>query len=209
MNAYGSYFLLSHVKKFMFVAIAKNAVGSLKQTLANIEFGETPSDPHEFWGFNVSSFKEGYTFAVDQREELASYENYARFAVYRDPVERFMSCYQNKVLSPTWHPYYMFWKLEGLPLDDFITFAEKALCNPDPQTIDEHLRPQSRYYSQEDVQYIVPIQKLPIFLKDKFDIEQISRINTSDRYSLVTANAEQKGRIMNIYQEDYSLQPNY
>lgn len=207
-NAMGNYFFLSHRKKFMFMCISKNACTTLKYTLYEAEFGaayqEDDTCPiHWYWGFEPRK-----DTLVDRRdtESLGRHSGYRRFAVYRDPVERFMSMYHNKVLSPP-RPHYFFetFGLQGMALDPFLDAVEEILGIANPLHIDEHIRPQSRYYLPEDIDHIVPIDRLDGFLMNQFGIRSQPRANRTDTL-VVQPNREQRARICHLYHEDYELQ---
>ena len=182
----------------MFLSVSKNACTSLKLMLHRIEFGgdfvpgTAPDGIHRFLGFSERTGK-GTKIDRGNKKRLRRYSDYLRFAVYRDPVDRFLSLYHNKVLwPPAPHHYYTGLRLEGLALDPFLDVVEEVLQIPDPLHIDEHIRPQKRCYTREDVEYIVPIDSLADFLAEK-----------------LVPSERQLERIQKLYCEDYDLVPNY
>ena len=65
--------------------------------------------------------------------------------MYRDPVDRFLSLYHNKVLwPPNPHPFYTKMRLEGLALDPFLDVVEEVLQIRNALHMDDHIRPQAR-----------------------------------------------------------------
>lgn len=88
-----------------------------------------------------------------------------KFAVWRDPIERLVSNYKYFCLEGVYRRYF---ELVGLYKDTsferFMEFVRFELGKSDPLFQDEHIRKQSDYYNKEDVDYIVPLNKLNLFL---------------------------------------------
>jgi hypothetical protein len=211
----GNLFFVSHKKKFMFLSVSKNACSSLKSILYRVEYGHefVPGRSgnrgvHHFW--NYSPYR-GRGTKIDRgnKSMLSRYPDYLRFVVYRDPVDRFMSLYHNKVLWPP-HPhfYYTEMRLEGLALDPFLDVVEEALQIRNPLYIDEHMRPQARCCTREDVDYIVPIKSLTDFLRDKLDVAYMPQRNQHQGVKIVPTQTQVE-RIRALYREDYDIVPNY
>jgi hypothetical protein len=207
-------FFVSHAKRFMFLSVSKNACSSLKLILHRLEYGRDfrPGakypNIHTFWGFSEWTGK-GTKIDRRSKRKLSRHSDYLRFAVYRDPVDRFLSLYHNKVLwPPAPNPYYTGLRLEGLALDPFLDVVEEALLIRNPLRIDEHIRPQNRYYTEEDVEYIVPIDALTDFLAEKFGVTDLPRGNKHKGVRIAPSEA-QLDRIRTLYREDYDLVPNY
>jgi len=132
-----------------------------------------------------------------------------RFAVLRDPVDRFMSTYHNRVAyPPAPHVFYRRNGLEGMGLEDFLDVAARVLKIRDPLHMDEHLRPQSACYDPADVHHIVPIACLDAFLEREFGLRRVPRLNrvTAPR---VAPSTEQVARIRRLYRADYRIEPTY
>jgi hypothetical protein len=86
--------------------------------------------------------------------------------------------------------------------------VEEALQIPEALHIDEHIRPQRRCYSPEDVEYIVPLGALSRFLEEKFGIVSLPRQNNHPGVR-IRASERQIERIQRLYREDYEIVPNY
>jgi len=203
-------FFLCHKHRLMFLGIAKNASTTLKHIMYREEFGvatqDVPAAIHKAWGWGTQT---GRTIDLGDAEGLQAYSGYTRFAVYRDPVARFLSTYHNKVLySDMPHVYYVENRLEGMALDHFINVVETILKMKNPLHIDEHLRPQAWYYRPEDVDYIVPLESLPDFLQTRFGI-QAGPARNKTRLPRIAANRRQLARIREIYACDYAIKPNW
>lgn len=90
-----------------------------------------------------------------------------KFAVWRDPVERLVSCYKFFCLEKENRYYFRYLDLYGdNSFDRFMEFVRFELGKTNPLYQDEHIRRQSDYYSPEDVDYIVPIKFLNRFWKN-------------------------------------------
>lgn len=213
-HALKNLYFVSHAKKFMFISISKNACTALKALLYRLEYGKDFPDPgpyggvHHFFGYKE---RKGNVEVIDRRNRkaLEPYLDYVRFVVYRDPVARFLSCYHNKVLWPGQpQPHFTRFRLEGMALDPFLDVVEETLRIPDPLLIDEHIRPQARYFTREDVNYVVDIKALPAFLEEQCGVTGLPRRNEHVGVKLVPTD-RQADRIRALYQEDYVIVPNY
>ncbi|NOQ64220.1 MAG: glycosyltransferase [Methyloprofundus sp.] len=209
-KAMPNLFFLSHKHQLMFLGLSKNASSSLKQLFQQEEFGTTAQTdslaPHKFWGWTAQP---GRSIEVGDTKSLEIYSSYRRFAVYRDPLSRFLSAYHNKVIyasSP--HPFYIDNRLEGMGLDHFINVTAEILKIENPLHIDEHLRPQAWCYQPDDVDYIVPIKKLSQFLLTEFGIQMGTEQNKTT-LPKITPTDEQCDRIRKLYQCDYAIKPNW
>lgn len=203
-------FFVCNSHKFLFLAIAKNASTTMKNLIFELnegrEFRSTDgSTVHDVLGYAPAPER-----VIDRRDraQLAAFSDYTRFVVYRDPVERLMSTYNDKATASTVpHRFFQEHGLIGLGLDPFLVAVEDILEQHDPLLIDEHLRPQYLSYSPADVDLIVAIEELNSFLWERFGIRQRDRQNTgsSDR---VHPNDSQQRRIRSLYRNDYSIRSN-
>lgn len=199
-----------HKHRLMFVGISKNASTSLKHIMYREEFGESAEKPtlmiHRLWGWKAMPGR-----AIDLADETIPdrYSDYVKFAVYRDPVKRFLSAYHNRVLfADAYHPFYTGKKLEGMGLEQFINVAEAVLSIENPLHIDEHLRQQSDCYDPKDLDHIVPIDCLKQFLREKFGILTPPPLNRTV-LPRILASPEQVAKITQLYARDYAIIPNW
>lgn len=207
-KAMPNLFFLCHRHRLMFMAVSKNASSSLKQVMYREEHGckESQKKIHELWGWQPSAQR---AIDIADTKGLSAYREYVRFVVYRDPVDRFLSTYHNKVLySEIRHPTYAGKRLEGMGLEQFINVTEAVLKIDNPLHIDEHIRRQSDYYSTDDVDWIVPVEKLDEFLHKEFGIKAMPMENKTALPRL-KATSEQIERIRNLYARDYQIKPNW
>ena len=85
--------------------------------------------------------------------------------------------------------------------DRFIDFATFELGKSYPENQDEHIRKQSDYYSAEEVDVIVPLEKLDIFLlHNRLPVLQQQNVTANKQF---VPTDQQKERIRNLYEQDY------
>lgn len=206
-KAMPSLFFVCHRHKLTFLGVSKNASSSLKYVMYREEYGDPgEADVHALWGWRA---KTGRAIALGDAKGLSAYPEYTRFAVYRDPISRFLSAYHNRVLyAPDPHPYFAGHRLEGMALDHFIDVATSMLKMANRLHIDEHLRPQAWFYRPEDVHYVVPLESLSSFLRDRFGIEFGPSQNATS-LPRITPTPEQCTRIRQLYECDYAIRPNW
>jgi hypothetical protein len=204
-------FFMCHKKKFMFVSVSKNACTTLKALIYEIEMEKkiAKSDLetiHRYWGFREDG---RHLISLENKQDLNKYQDYLRFCVFRDPVERFLSTYRSLVMDKcARHPFYEGHKIKGMALDGFLDFAEKVLRLDNPLEMDEHLRPQRNCYHPDDFHFIVPMERLDGFLLEKFGIVNPFALNKS-RNEEIRPSEDHLNRIRNLYQDDYQIIPNY
>lgn len=190
-----SYVVVCNSKKFMFVCVFKNASSSLRKLA---------------YKNDRVSWKTGEVQKKISLKESKSreYKDYIKFAVYRDPVKRFLSLYKNKILGQDkeFEEKYKKNNIKSNELKTFIRFAKKELNNK--MVCDPHLLPQHLLYKTSDVDYIVPIDKLNIFIKNKLGCNIDLKLNPTD-YINFKADERELREIKEIYSEDYKIKPNY
>ena len=200
-------FIVCHARQFMFVAIAKNALTTLKHLVLlydyDLELGERDTNLHEILGYAM----DGYSRISITDAKNSRYSNYVKFAVYRDPVERFLSLYVNKIMpeSRSRHPQFVSAGIDGADLGKFIDFSRRELHKP-VLLQDEHLRPQSQHYSSSDVDHIIDLKNLDAFLENTLNVPTQTPMNESRPEKPFITDAERR-EIKCLYQGDYKLQP--
>jgi hypothetical protein len=197
-------FIVNHKRRHRFVSTAKAGCTTLKYVTAIdddlYEFAENEKiqSVHDKMGYapNGSSL-----IAIDSDK----HSDYTSLAVWRDPVERFISWYRDKVA----HPYQRYIFLTALAVDNdidrCIQFLEFELSKTQSEWIDEHLRPHHRYYNPEQIDVLVDMKDLNAYL-ESIGIEQDNqKTNTSAKKSELVVTDEQKQRIKELYQGDYDM----
>jgi len=200
-------FIVCHEKKFMFVAIAKNGITSLKSMVLqydyNLEVSGNENILHDLIGYGL----DGYTRISVQESGSPRYRDYLKFAVYRDPLDRFLSLYSNKIAKgrSSNQRYYLSQGVIGASLTKFCQFAEQELRKPAIHQ-DEHIRRQCDYYSPRDVDYVVHLDNLDSFLAAKLNLHSETWLNRSGRHKYVPSITEMN-MISRMYETDAHLQP--
>jgi hypothetical protein len=192
-KARNNYVVVCDSKNFMFVCVFKNASSSLRRLA---------------YGSDNLKLEERKKMISIKQSRNKKYKNYVKFAVYRDPVERFISFYKNKVLNyDEWFlKKYKDKKEQIRNLETFIEFAKKEIGNK--MTCDFHLMPQHLFYKPRDIDYIVPIEKLDLFVKDKLNCAPTLRANATVSQK-IKVSAKEIDEIKKIYADDYKIKPNY
>jgi hypothetical protein len=193
----GNFYLLCDRRKWAAVCISKNACTSLKRAvLENAGIAvPTKEDIHD---------SIGYTSGSSFLRPVASGkpDGFTSFAVWRDPVERFLSAYVHFAIDRAQH--------RSLP--DFLAYSEldvwidhaEATLDLDPLDQDEHLRRQSDYFGTGDVDWIVPMRLLGRWFEDQ-GWGVLSKVNASS--CIYPATRGQVARLRGLYAPDYALMP--
>lgn len=204
----GNYFCeIAHCNA-AFVVLSKNAVTYLKNIAIYTKTGVvtiSKDEIHERIGYTPEN---GYLHPIGPDSENFG-KDIVKFAVWRDPVERLVSCYKHFCLECYQRRYYTYLDLCREPsFDRFMEFVRFELGKNDPLYQDEHIRRQSDYYSREDVDYIVPIEKLDNFLQ-AYQIPLIGNARNSTHTKFALVNTEYIEEIKELYKSDYQIFPNY
>lgn len=181
------------INHYNFVIIPKNACTTLMALsfkLENQSFNKIHNEVH----INNKLLK---GFSVNNA--------YPKVAIYRDPIERFISIYNNRDK----HENRCWGNISNI--GDFINFAkaeqEKSICKTYKSNgCDEHFIPQYKFYNLKDIDIIVQLKDLNSFIKEKLHIINPINKNKSNgtlEKSQLTVN--QIKEIINIYKKDYIL----
>lgn len=204
-----NYFCLMESYHMAFVIISKNASSHLRNVLASSLYGFYPnrSGAHSLIGYDDAS---PYLCPVSKmREKEKESGKMIKFAVWRDPVERLVSCYKHFCLEKANRFYFRYLALfEDNSFDRFMEFVRFELGKSNPVYQDEHIRRQSDYYRPEDVDYIVPIHKLNQFLEEHgVSVLKKSANETSVKFQLTDWNYIEE--IKELYKADYEIELTY
>ena len=131
------------------------------------------------------------------------YKNYFKFAFVREPIDRFISCWKDKVLERNYFnfPTEEYEKMKDL--DTFISWVEKL----DISTCDEHLREQSDLIDLDNVDFIGKFENfnqdlIHVLKKLNIPVDEVYHQNRTQARK-VEVSESQKQRIQNIYRNDY------
>jgi len=190
-----SYMVVCNSKRFMFVRVFKNASSFLRDLAYR----------NDQISWEEGEVQKKISFRRSRSQE---YKDYIKFAVYRDPVERFLSLYKNKILghNKDFEERYKEDGIKNCDLKTFICFTKKELKNK--MVCDPHLLPQYLLYKRSDVDYIVPINKLNLFIERKLKCNADLRLNRTDNIFLKISERD-FNEIKKIYSEDYKIKPNF
>lgn len=89
------------VHKLIYIPIPKNACTTIKQAFHQIEFGrvfDTKRAENDSY-VDVHDYYQKRADAFTSTDHLFAVSNHIRFAIVRDPVERLISCYRNRILD--------------------------------------------------------------------------------------------------------------
>jgi hypothetical protein len=214
---YGSNFILNHKFKYASVAISKNLTSSLKFKTLVDDYGFKPSDCdfHTIHKLFLEVSNETYDKSLRQPlsslkkvrvKDCSLLQGYFKFSVFRDPVERVISFYNNKLTSIKCEREY--WQLMDIfqnDTDRFINFLEFETKKRDPLNMDEHVRPQSKYYNLSDIDMVVSIKSFDKFISRFGGCPYLVNEGPSTKISF---SDNQRNRIKQIYRDDYLLLEN-
>ena len=205
-----NYFCLIEKSNMAFVSIFKNGVTHLKALAVYSKTGYYPKDvneAHDLIGYDETN---GYLCIVSRIKDLEMEKGpLLKFAVWRDPIERLVSNYKYFCLEGVYRRYF---ELVGLYKDTsferFMEFVRFELGKSDPLFQDEHIRKQSDYYNKEDVDYIVPLNKLNLFLGEH-GIPLVKKTVNATYVDFKLKDIDYITEIKELYKADYDLVPNY
>ena len=195
-------FLVDHKSNHKFVNVAKCGVTTIKQVIAEHEGikYQTVHDLHKVFGTHSDK-----KLAVRIDQDLMG-DDYRRVAVWRDPVQRFMSWYRDKVLKPK-QPY-VFQTALAVQHDEerLLEFVKFELNKVDPEWMDEHLRPQSDYYQAQNIDLVVELKDLNRYLKKVGALKkEPKKFNVTNKQEANDLSPWLKKKIKQLYAADYRL----
>jgi hypothetical protein len=197
--------IVCHEKKFIFVPIYKALYTSIREFLRN-NFREFRNAPQVTQGLNTR---------VDL--ENPRFDGYFKFSIARNPWDRVVSCYRDKIDRPYSHDNYQFWHAPILTLlggaditfEQFVSFIARM---PDSHA-DRHWLSQSASLfdgsGKQLVDYIGRFESLKSALGEISDVigidlavEHLNRSNTETRQAPILIDAAIDGLIRRRYAED-------
>lgn len=200
----------------LYIPIPKNACSSTKHALYEIEFGkEFDYDLIEDQGFeDIHDYYKKRTDAFTSISELKTTDSATRFAIVRDPVERLISCYRNRVVDlGDLQSTAATLERMGLPLEpDLNTFVRNLRrYRKANKIIEHHSRPQYRFLGGT-LQYldrIFPIERmedLKKMLKEHAPYFKMKR-KKSGGTDLKLTDLSEKAlmRAIKFYRRDYKI----
>lgn len=151
----------------LYIPIPKNASSSTKHALYEVEYGKRfdyglkKNDGFE----DIHDYYKKRADAFTSVNKLRNMDSLTRFAIVRDPVERLVSCYRNRVVDlGDLRPTEAALKRVGLPLEpDLNTFVLNLRQYRNiNKVIEHHSRPQSRFLggTLKYLDRIVPMEQI-------------------------------------------------
>ena len=192
---------INHEIKLIFIHIPKNAGTSIVDELERIGGYRFPMAGHH----NISEYKKQYE---------KYWSEYTKFAVVRDPIDRFISGYKFATMKESyWHSssnkggklkhshYDIAYKKD---INEYVSFLYEY-----PKNFDIHLLPQSLFigdnnFKVTDIDYFARYENLKKDLK-KIKINNIPKINISyiDNQNRIKLTKKSKKKIYEMYDIDY------
>jgi hypothetical protein len=203
-------------QQLIYIPVPKNGCTTIKQAFYRMEFGTLfDSDQPGFEPFeDIHDYYKRREAAFTDKDLLRANNEFTRFAVIRDPVDRLISCYRNRVidlgdLEGNRAPL----KKQGLSSSpDINTFVlNLRKYRKANKSIEHHSRPQSAFFSGtlSYLDKIYPIEKLDelqIFLKSyKPALTFLSRKSGGTSFSVSDLSEEALRHAVNFYRQDYRL----
>jgi len=139
---------------------------------------------------------------------LKKYAKYFKFAFVRNPWDRLVSCWHNKVVENNYFNFTDYELAQMKNFSKFINFVE----NIDVENCDLHLRLQTKLIDLNNIDYIGRFEKFEIDLKNVLKIINLNditinkrnvsrnRLNYREYY-----NSELKARVEKIYYKDVNI----
>lgn len=141
-------------RRYVYFEVPKVACSTIKARLQKIVVGDlaVPDDPHP----NVysSPFVKPYQLTDETMEDVLAGRGFTRFTFVREPVERMVSAYLDKIVQDTTHKRRFY--ATHLPHADpsevisFDHFVDLVVATEMAKEIDKHWRPQAEILFQPD-----------------------------------------------------------
>ncbi|MEX0906077.1 MAG: sulfotransferase family 2 domain-containing protein [Balneolaceae bacterium] len=206
--------------KLLYIPVPKNACTSIKQALHYIEFGrlfDTSRDVHAAYT-DIHDYYKKQPEAFTSINDLKEVKNLVRFAVVRDPLERLISCYRNRVVQlGDLHADAGTLEKINLPaepdLNTFILNLRKY--RKASKSIEHHSRPQSSFFggTLAYLDHVFPIEKsddLHEMLQEYSQgLKLLKRKSGGPKADFSDLSKKAQEHAIRFYQKDYKLLSNF
>ncbi len=193
----GNFWLLNRRRRWAAVCISKCGCSTLKY---HAVADNTEEDPAQL-SHNQLHDRVGYVANRLLTPVTASApDGFVRFAVWRDPVERFLSVIKN--FGPQGHVRGSFAALPHLDVSAWIDFTLAELKKPTLRQ-DEHLRRQADYFDAAQIDVLVQLSSLSPWLRSSFGHPAITRNPSASR--TLELHESQRRTLRTLYRSDAEL----
>ncbi|WP_138432113.1 sulfotransferase family 2 domain-containing protein [Fodinibius saliphilus] len=206
--------------QLIYIPIPKNACSSIKHLLYELEFDQEYNyKEHREWGYqNIHDYYHKRPQAFTGVKSLEADSRNIIFAVVRDPVKRFISCYRNRVIDlQDLKCSQKELEKRGLPvIPDINFFVDHLIDYSNINTsLEHHLRPQYLFLGNsltylDEIFTLSELSKLEERLqKYNSNIELRSEKSGGSSYSLQDLTRESLEKVIDYYSRDYKLLEDY
>lgn len=129
--------IVIHKHRLVFMLIPKVANTSIKMAILNA-FDIHHKEPKALNHYMATCRSNGSVFSLESKQQIAQYGDYLKIAFVRNPFDRIISCYKNKVLQTHHRSFEKFGINHGDSLDRFIDI----ISNIDDSKAEQHFRSQ-------------------------------------------------------------------
>lgn len=132
------------------------------------------------------------------------FKGYFKFAFVRNPLDRFMSCWQDKVVAGNYFNYSPKVYEKMLDINNFITWVETLNI----KTCDQHLREQSSLIDLNNIDFIGRIENFEndfIYVCNQIGMKTKEIYHKNKSKIEIEISDEAKARIMMIYKRDFNI----
>ena len=159
-------------RQLIFYPVSKTANSTIKQLFLELEGYPEPSSLAEI--FRLVKKHKVPRPTLDSQQ--SKYSGYFRFTFVRNPWDRLVSCYLNKVVAPRPKVYESFRiypkiRFNRMSFTDFVRFVHHV---PD-DLCDRHFRPQSACFNDKDVDFIGRFER---FADDLAQVIERAKLDT-------------------------------
>jgi hypothetical protein len=169
--------------KVIYISISKTGISSIRSM-----FLEKIGEEYDKENYGTIHHKTKEVFNYIPQKEIDKNHDCFKFSMVRNPFDRLVSCYTNKILKEDYPPIqkgYGNLFYQGMPFDEFV----HSVCKVPDIFSDRHFRSQYSYIYYKGkslVDYIGRFENLEedlAFIIDKYDLGKIPHINKSSKRS--------------------------
>ncbi|MBL4586087.1 MAG: sulfotransferase family 2 domain-containing protein [Flavobacteriales bacterium] len=135
----------------------------------------------------------------------SDFKAWYKFAFVREPTDRFLSCWKDKVLNRNFFKFSETTHLKMKELGNFISWVETQ----DIDTAEEHLRSQHTLIDLDNLDFLGKLESFDADFQTVADaigmpLKTLHRMNTTSKMEFNLSDQDRK-RIRKLYEQDYEL----